>query len=74
MGLSVAGYNSFGGSFKHFVSVFVFVFVFVFVSVFDSVFVFFVLRTNKLSLLRDFETKWGCQAQDVAGNYNFLTG
>ena len=70
MGLSVAGYNSFGGSFKHFVSVFVFVFV----SVFDSVFVFFVLRTNKLSLLRDFETKWGCQAQDVAGNYNFLTG
>ena len=70
MGLSVAGYNSFGGSFKHFVSVFVFVFV----SVFDSVFVFFVLRTNKLSLLRDFDTKWGCQAQDVAGNYNFLTG
>ena len=72
MGLSVAGYNSFGGSFKYFVSVFVFVFVFV--SVFDSVFVLFVLRTNKLSLLRDFETKWGCQAQDVAGNYNFLTG
>ena len=34
----------------------------------------FKLRTNKLGLLRDFETKWGCQAQDVAGNYNFLTG